>query len=134
VEESADLRRRGWRLWPTVSLEDPLKYRQYIQHSLGEFTAAKEQYVRPRTGWFSDRSVCYLAAGRPVITQETGFSRVIPTGEGLLAFSTFAEAEEAIAAVAANYGRHAQAAREIALEYFDARRVLGKIAATLGLL
>jgi hypothetical protein len=59
---------------------------------------------------------------------------VIPTGEGLLAFSTFAEAEEAIAAVAANYGRHAQAAREIALEYFDARRVLGKIAATLGLL
>lgn len=134
AEESADLRRRGWRLWPTVSLEDPLKYRQYIQHSLGEFTAAKEQYVRPRTGWFSDRSVCYLAAGRPVITQETGFSRVIPTGEGLLAFSTFAEAEEAIAAVAANYGRHAQAAREIALEYFDARRVLGKIAATLGLL
>ena len=95
------------------------------QLPLGEFTAAKEQYVRPRTGWFSDRSVCYLASGRPVITQETGFSKYIPAGEGLLSFETADDAVTAIQSVASAYPAHGRRAHEIASEYFDAQRVIG---------
>jgi glycosyltransferase involved in cell wall biosynthesis len=101
-------------------------------NSLGEFTVARDQVVRPRTGWFSDRSASYLAAGRPVITQDTGFAEVLPTGEGLFAFSTVEEAVEAVAQVAANPGRHGAAARLIANEYFSAEIVLRDLLARVG--
>lgn len=126
------LRNHGWRVVP--SLVDFGGYRDYIRGSLGEFTVAKEQYVRPRSGWFSDRSVCYLAAGRPVIMQDTGFGNIIPTGEGLFSFATEDEALAAIDAVARNYARHSAAALEVAREFFDAERVLGEILRKVGLM
>jgi hypothetical protein len=133
-EETRRLREHGWNLRASTSLSDPAKYRDYIAGSLGEFTAAKEQYVRPRTGWFSDRSVCYLAAGRPVITQETGFANMLPTGEGLLSFLTADEAVGAIDELAGDYARHSCAAEAIAREYFDAERVLGDVLHIVGLI
>jgi hypothetical protein len=96
VDDAAEMCSQGWRIVSARDLVKPEVYRDYIRSSLGEFTVTKDQYVRPRSGWFSDRSVCYLAAGRPVVTQETGFSRFIPTGEGLFAFST---EEHALAAI-----------------------------------
>jgi hypothetical protein len=108
-------------------------YREYILSSRGEFTAAKDSYVRTRSGWFSDRSACYLAAGRPVITQRTGFEKFIPTGIGLLGFDDADEAVEAVHAVNADYTYHARAAREIACEYFDALKLLDEIAQSAGL-
>jgi YHS domain-containing protein len=124
----AQLAAHGWHLADaaerSATVED---YREYISTSRGEFTVAKDIYVRPRTGWFSDRSVCYLAAGKPVVTQETGFSKFIPTGQGLLAFSTLEEAVSALATINADYVRHAHAAREIAVEYFAADKVLRKL-------
>ena len=109
-------------------------YQQYIQASRGEISVAKNLYVATRSGWFSCRSACYLAAGRPVIVQDTGFSDVIPTGAGLFAFSDGQEAEEALAAVEADYDRHSRAAREVAGEFFDARRVLSKLLQHAGLM
>jgi hypothetical protein len=133
-DEAERFREAGWRLRPAAEVSDPDAYRGYIRESLGEFTVAKEQYVRPRTGWFSDRSVCYLAAGRPVVTQETGFSKFLPCGEGLLPFLTEQEAAVALNTVAHDYDRHSAAATEIARDYFDAGDVLGKLMATIGLL
>ena len=126
-----ELHRHGWRTRPSASAADPAAYRDFIRSSIGEFTAAKEQYVVPRSGWFSDRSVCYLAAERPVITQETGFSKYVPAGEGLFAFSTIAEAVAAIEAVRSDYPRQSRRAREIADEYFGAERVLGGMMAVV---
>jgi hypothetical protein len=133
-DESDRLRAKGWRLRASTQLSDPEDYRRYICSSLGEFTAAKEQYVRPRTGWFSDRSVCYLAAGRPVITQETGFGKLLPVGEGLFPFLTLDEAVAAVESLASDYVRHSKAAGAIAREYFDAQRVLGEMLGVVGLL
>jgi hypothetical protein len=123
----------GWRLadGPALSL-DPWKYRDYILSSKAEFTVAREFNVLPRSGWFSERSACYLAAGRPVVTQDTGFSDVLPTGEGLFAFSTAEEAVEAIRAINADYPRHARAARQIAHDWFRAEVVLPRLLADLG--
>jgi hypothetical protein len=128
--EREELRRDGWTV--TDSIVDPEEYRGYIVDSAGEFTVAKEQYVAPRSGWFSDRSACYLAAGRPVVTQDTGFGKFVPTGEGLFAYSTTEEAVAAIEAIAADYERHSAAAREIAREYFDAQRLLQRMLAEIG--
>jgi hypothetical protein len=128
------LQQAGWRTRPAESLNDPTVYRDYTLSSLGEFTVAKEQYVSPRSGWFSDRSVCYLGAGRPVITQETGFSKFIPTGEGLFAFTSEDEALDAIEAIAGNYGKHSAAALELAHTYFDAEKVVGQMLSSIGLL
>ncbi len=86
----------------------------------------------PRSGWFSERSACYLAAGRPVVTQDTGFSDVLPTGEGLFAFDTTGQAVEAIRAINADYARHARAARAIAHDCFRAELVLARLLADLG--
>ncbi|MBS1886491.1 MAG: glycosyltransferase [Actinobacteria bacterium] len=124
----------GWRVRDALEVSreiDP--YRDYIGASRGEFTVAKEQNVRLRTGWFSDRSATYLASGRPVITQDTGFGRVLPTGTGLLAFATPEEAVEAVARVDADYGRHAAEARRIAREHFSHEVVLGEMLEALGL-
>ena len=119
----------GFSFLPVVPMSlDIDGYRDYISSSRGEFTAAKDLYVRTRSGWFSDRSVCYLAAGRPVVTQRTGFEKYVPAGEGLLGFEGAAEAAEAIRTVNADYRRHARKAREIAAAYFDARLLLGEIA------
>ena len=114
--------------WQIVSPDeisvDYRRYVDYIRASKGEFTVAKDQYVRLNTGWFSDRSACYLAAGRPVITQETGFTRLYGGEHGLLAFQTMDEVVEAVRRINADYARHSHAAHEIACEVFDAERVL----------
>jgi len=127
AESVDDLRRRGWRYVHPATVADPMDYRDYVRAGLGEFTAAKEQYVRPRSGWFSDRSVCYLAAGRPVVTEETGISNTVPSGDGLLCFGDADEALAALERVAGDYPGHAEAARELAREYFDAERLLGEM-------
>lgn len=119
------LRRAGWQVRPAGPLSKDIDaYRGYILGSAGEFSVAKEQNVALRSGWFSDRTATYLAAGRPAIVQDTGFGCALPTGQGLLAFSTLEEAEAAFAAVQADYERHCRAARAIASEYLRAEVVL----------
>ena len=128
--EAALLEERGWRLVPGVGLGPELDpYRDYLTGSRGEFTVARDQVVRPRTGWFSDRSACYLAAGRPVVTQDTGFGEVLPTGEGLFAFRDLGEAAAALEEIEVDPERHGAAARGIAEEYFSAERVLDRLVA-----
>ena len=112
---------------------DPWRYRDYIQPSRGEFTVARDVHVRLRSGWFSERSACYLAAGRPVITQDTGFGTVLPTGEGLFAFNSMDEILAAFEAVNADYEKHSRAARAVAEDYFKAEKVLAKLLNDLGL-
>ena len=115
----------GWRLAdPQAVAPDPAAFQAYVRASAGEVTVAKEGYVVTRSGWFSERSAGYLASGRPVITQDTGFGDYLPTGTGLLAFRNIDEAAAAVEAVRAEPAAHARAAREIAEEHFDARRVL----------
>lgn len=124
----------GFSFRPVVPMSLDLDaYRDYITGSRGEFTPAKDLYVATRSGWFSDRSVCYLAAGRPVVTQYTGFEKFIPAGLGLTGFDSADAAVEALRAVNTDYARHAHAAREIAREYFDAARLLDEIAEVIGL-
>jgi hypothetical protein len=108
-------------------------YRDYICNARGEFTVARDQYVRPHTGWFSDRSACYLAAGRPVITQETGFSKFVPSGQGLFGFTTLDDVLAAVDAIESDYAKHSRAALEIAREYFAAERVLASLMERVGL-
>jgi hypothetical protein len=129
----APLQAHGWTWQSPLEVScDIERYRDFILSSLGEFSVAKDLIIRWHTGWFSDRSVCYLAAGRPVIMQETGFSRHVPTGRGLFAFKTVDEAVAAVQAIIGDYERHARAAREIASEYFDARKVLARLLAAAG--
>jgi hypothetical protein len=133
-ETIARVTRHGWRVLDAVTLtKDILPYRDYVLGSGAEFTVAKEQYVSARSGWFSDRSACYLAAGKPVITQDTGFGRVLPTGRGLLAFRTLDDAVRAVESVAADYAVHARGAREIAEQHFGAETVLAQLLARAGL-
>jgi hypothetical protein len=137
IDDAAELtafQRCGWLLTNPLAVSQDLDpYRQYISGSRGEFTVAKDVVVRTRSGWFSDRSVCYLAAGRPVVTQETAFSKYIPTGRGLFAFSTLEEALAALDAINSDYPTHTHAAREIAAEYFSAEKVLRKLLHDVGL-
>jgi hypothetical protein len=123
----------GWQLRPPAFVSTPERYRDYVGGSLGEFSVAKGGYVGTRSGWFSDRSACYLAAGRPVVLQATGFEDVLPTGAGAIAVRTAAEAAEAIAEVRADYARHSAAARELAREFFDAERLLGHALSLAGI-
>jgi hypothetical protein len=128
------LEANGWRLADTHAFTtDPWPYRDYVRASRGEFTVARDLHVRLRSGWFSERSACYLAAGRPVITQDTGFDSVLPTGEGLFAFNTMDEILAAFEAINSDYERHSRAARAIAEEYFRAETVLAKVLMDLGL-
>jgi hypothetical protein len=134
VEERQLLSANSWKLADAHAVTaDPWTYREYIRASRGEFTVAKDQNVRLRSGWFSERSACYLAAGRPVITQDTGFGVALPTGEGLFAFSTMEDILAAFDAVNSDYGRHSRAARDIAERYFRAETVLAKVLQDLGL-
>jgi hypothetical protein len=122
------LRANGWQLVDPVDVAgDPLRYRRFVQESAAEVGIAKSGYVVSRSGWFSDRSACYLASGRPVLAQDTGFGNHLPTGLGLLAFRDLDDAADAVAAVRADYGAHARAARRIAEEYLDSDRVLPKL-------
>lgn len=124
------LAHKGWHVVdPAQVCPDLDSYRDYIQSSRAEWSVAKNGYVVGRAGWFSCRSACYLAAGRPVVVQDTGFSEVLPTGEGLLTFNTLEEAVEAIRQVESDYARHSQAARELAEHYFNADRVLNDLLA-----
>jgi hypothetical protein len=107
-------------------------YRDYIRKSKGEFTVAKDQYVRLNTGWFSDRTACYLAAGRPVITQDTGFPHET-NQRGLLTFRSLAEIVEAVKMVNADFAAHARAAREIARDIFEAEKVVGSVLERAGI-
>ena len=133
-DDVAEFEEKGWRIVSARALSDPDEYRRYIQDSKGEFTIAKEQYVLPRTGWFSDRSVCYLAAGRPVVTQDTGFGDFVPTGEGLFAFQTQDQAIQAIQDIARDYARHSSVSREIARAYFGTGPVLSDMMSKIGIL
>lgn len=122
------LRENGWRLSdPRVHAASVDAYRAFVRGSRGEFSVAKNGYVRGHTGWLSDRTVCYLAAGRPAVVQDTALAAHLPIGEGLLVFDDVAGAEAALREVERDYEAHARAARRLAAEYFDARRVLPRL-------
>ena len=107
-------------------------YREFFRASRGEWTGAKDQNLRLKSGWFSERSAQYLAAGLPVINQETGFSNVLPTGEGLFAFSSMDEILSAVDRINSDYDRHCRAAAELARSHFDSDRVLGQLLDAMG--
>jgi len=137
-QEDADairlLTEHGWRVANALPLSREIgPYRDYIVASRGELTVAKDQNVRLRSGWFSDRSACYLAAGRPVVTQDTAFGKFVPAGEGLFAFRGLDDAVAALEAVNADYARHGRAARAVAESSFKAETVLAKLLADCGL-
>ena len=133
VDDLAALRANGWQLLdPYEVAGTPASYAEFIRGSEAELSIAKSGYVASRSGWFSDRSAAYLASGRPVVAQETGFSEVLPTGEGLLAFSTVEEAAAVVAAVERDPVRHGKAARALAEEHLDARKVLPRLLDALG--
>ena len=118
----------GWKVVDASEVcPDFQTYRRYIHQSKAEWSVAKGGYVVGKSGWFSCRSACYLAAGRPVVVQDTGFSKVLPAGEGVIGFRTFDEAEAGILEVEANYRRHAKAAEGIAEAYFDSDKVLNRL-------
>jgi hypothetical protein len=136
AEERDDLRlldANGWRLAdPAAVAGDPWDYRRYIEGSLAEFTVAKGMYVHAKSGWFSDRSICYLASGKPVVAQDTGLEALYPTAEGLVTFEDPGDARAAVEEVGGNYARHARAARDLAEGWFDSDKVLGRLLAKLG--
>ncbi|MBV9861336.1 MAG: hypothetical protein JO267_04225 [Alphaproteobacteria bacterium] len=128
------VRKQGWDVVdPRPVSADMAAYQNFISGSRGEFTVAKDIYVRPNSGWFSDRSVCYLAAGRPVVTMRTGFADYCPVGHGLFDYGNHEEALAAIDAIGADYPIHSRAARGIAEECFAAERVIGRLMAEAGL-
>lgn len=132
IDDAADRARlvsRGWRVVSPLpfSLDVFGAYPDYIRRSRGEFTVAKDQNVRLRSGWFSDRDACYLATGKPVVAQDTGFSRVFPVGAGLFAVATVEEAAAAVEAINRDYARHCRAARALAAEHLDAPHVAARL-------
>jgi hypothetical protein len=123
----------GWEVVdPRPVAGDPWAYREYVQTSRAEFMVAKGMYVRAASGWLSDRSLCYLASGRPVLAQDTGLAGLYPTGTGLVTFRTPDEAAAGVAAIEGDYPRHARAARALAEEFFDSDRVLTRLLDRLG--
>ena len=122
------LSENGWVLRdPREPTIDPWRYQRYLRESKGEFSVAKHGYVVSRSGWFSERSAAYLASGRPVVVQDTGFSELFETGRGVLPFDDFSGALAGISSVANDYERHCKAARRFAAEYFDAAKVLPRL-------
>ena len=124
----------GWRLeLPRERVGDADSYRRYIQQSRGEFSPVRPICSLGRSGWFSDRSGCYLAAGRPVVMEDTGLGRHVPVGLGLLTYTDVDTAVQCLEAVERDYTRHASAAREFAREHLDSDRVLDRILGLVGL-
>jgi hypothetical protein len=122
------LEAKGWRVRHALEVAGtPEGYRDYIQASRGEFSCAKPSYIKLQTAWISDRTVCYLASGKPAVLQDTGPSSLLPSGEGMFRFSTVEEAADALATIDADYERHCRAARAVAEAFFDARLVLSEI-------
>jgi len=134
VEDSQRLRELGWSVVSPLlmSLDVFGAYPDYFRRSRGEFTVAKDQNVRLRSGWFSERDACYLASGKPVVAQDTGFGNVLPTGDGLFAFTTMEQALTAIEEINSDYRRHCEKARLIAEEYFAAPKVAARLLEDLG--
>ncbi len=132
--DRAALEQHGWRLVaPQIHAATVDSYRSYIRAARGEFTVVKHGYAAGRTGWFSDRSACYLGAGRPVIVQDTGIGRYVPTGAGVLTFTDIESAAAALTEVERNYAHHAAAAFGFAAEHLDANRVLPRLLQLAGL-
>lgn len=132
-KDRALLQDNGWSLVdPKAVADSPWAYQEYIRGSLAEFMVAKGLYVQSRSGWLSDRSLCYLASGRPVLAQDTGLSGLYPTGEGLVTFTTLDEAAVGVESISRDYERHAQAARALAETYFDSDKVLMRLLSKLG--
>jgi hypothetical protein len=133
VNDLALLEANSWSLVdPKVVAGDPWAYRRYVQTSKAEFMVAKNMYVQTNSGWFSDRSICYLASGKPLLVQDTGLTRLYPTGEGLLTFTTLEEALSGVEELSGDYARHARAARALAEEYFSSDRILSRLLDKLG--
>ena len=125
---TAQLEAEGWKIIePSEFLPDFMTYHDFLSSSKGEWSVAKNGYVRSRSGWFSCRSACYLAAGKPVVVQDTGWSDHLPSGDGVVAFSNPEDAVSAIDRIAANYRHHSEAARAYALKYFDAKSVCAQL-------
>jgi hypothetical protein len=122
------LQSHGWKTVAAIGMSRTLwSYRDFIHQSKGEFGVAKHLYVASRSGWFSDRTECYLASGRPAVVQDTGWTAHLPHGDGLIGFTTPDEALAGLEQVNRDYARHARAARDIAREHFDANRVLPRL-------
>lgn len=127
------LKEYGWIVTdPAVAASDPWQYLDYVRGSKAELMVAKNMYVDTHSGWFSDRSACYLATGRPVVAQDTQLSSLMPTGEGLLIFDTLDDAVECVNEVESDYDRHARVAREVAVEHFGSDLVLSRLLGRLG--
>ncbi len=135
-EDVRYLRSKGWEVRSPLrfSLDVFGAYPRYIRDSRAELTVAKDQNVRLRSGWFSERDACYLASGKPVVAQDTAFNKIIPTGEGLFAFADSDEALEAVARINDDYARHCKGARALAEEYFDGRKIATRLLDDIGLI
>ena len=134
TELLSELGRNGWRVESAdVVASSPDGYWEYVNDAAGEFSCAKGLYVGSRCGWFSDRSACFLAAGRPVVVQDTGIRDLLPTGAGLFPVATAEEAADAIRRIRLDYDYHSVRARQIAIEHFDVRRVLPRLLTAMGI-
>jgi hypothetical protein len=128
LQEAAELERRGWRVRHSRKVADtPEAYQTYIQQSRGEFSCAKRSCIKFQNGWVSDRTLCYLASGKPAVVQDTGPSTVLPNGEGMFRFTTAEQAATAFEAINADYERHCRAARKLAETHFDAKLITARI-------
>ena len=133
VMDLAALASNGWEIVNPIDVAGtPDRYQRFIGESKAEFGVAKSGYVVSRSGWFSDRSACYLASGRPALAQDTGWSKYLPAGDGLLAFDTVEGASDAVRAIASEYGRHSRAARGVAEAFLDSQKVLTALLTRIG--
>ena len=128
------LKKNGWRINDAQKVTFSFNsFCSYLKYCRGEFSVCKNVFVENNTGWFSDKSAAYLATGRPVVLQNTGFNKYLPVGEGLFSFDNVEDAKEAILEIESNYEFHSSRVREIACEYLDAKKVMKEFLNELGL-